>query len=311
MAYRYVFGPVYSGRLGLSLGLDLLGCKACSMDCVYCEVGATTELTLTRRVYAPARDILRELEDWASRGLETQYVTLGGSGEPCLNTDMGAVIEGVRRILPGKQVAVLTNSTLLPDPEVRRQLLGADAVLPSLDTLVENEFRRINRACPGLSPLDIAEAMLTFRAEYNGRILLEILLAAGYNDSEENLALLKDFVSRLRPDRVDVTTLSRPGTLEAARAVDSETMARWREALGAEAASGQEHHKADEHDLPLEDVVEMIRASLARRPQTVLHLVAALGVSEHDVTQALKTLEGTGLRTTTDGHETYYSLLRD
>ncbi|MBU1248186.1 MAG: radical SAM protein, partial [Proteobacteria bacterium] len=172
MAYQYVFGPVLSGRLGLSLGLDLLGCRACSMDCVYCEVGATEILTLTRKVYAPAKDILAELEDWASQGLETEYVTLGGSGEPCLNTEMAAVIDGVRRILPGKKIAVLTNSTLLTDPQVRRELAGADVVLPSMDTLVESEFRRINRTHRNISALDIAKAMLIFRREYAGLIHL-------------------------------------------------------------------------------------------------------------------------------------------
>lgn len=310
MAYQYVFGPVLSGRLGLSLGLDLLGCRACSMDCVYCEVGATEILTLTRKVYAPAKDILAELEDWASQGLETEYVTLGGSGEPCLNTEMAAVIDGVRRILPGKKIAVLTNSTLLTDPQVRRELAGADVVLPSMDTLVESEFRRINRTHRNISALDIAKAMLIFRREYAGLIHLEVLLAKGYNDSEENLARLETFIAELSPDRVDVTTLSRPGTLDTASAVDDVTLARWRQALGS--TTGVDRTGAAARDLPAKKVRAMLEASLARRPQTVLQLVTALGVSENSIHRALEELADTGrLTSITKNGDIFHALLGD
>jgi len=306
MAYRYVFGPVFSGRLGLSLGLDLLGSKTCSMDCVYCEVGATDELTVLRRPYVPAADILAELEAGVAEGHETEYVTLGGSGEPCLNSEMGAVIAGIRRILPGKRVAVLTNATHLTDPAVREELQGADVVLPSLDSLVPEEFRRINRAAKTVNPLDIAEGLLTFRQEYTGKIFLEVLLAAGYNDSRENLERLREFVSRLRPDRVDVTTLSRPGTLAEAKAVDADTLAAWRRELGAGAQ--EQHRKAEAKDADPENAAQMILASLARRPQTVLQLAAGLGLTETSVMAGLKRLEGPRLAVTRDGENEYYAL---
>lgn len=314
MAYRYVFGPVFSGRLGLSLGLDLLGSRICSMDCVYCEVGATTDLTVTRAPYVPAIDILTELEAWAAEGHETEYVTLGGSGEPCLNSEIAEVIAGIRRILPGKQVAVLTNATHLTDGQVREELQGADIVLPSLDSLVLSEFRRINRAAKTVAPLDIAQGLLTFRKEYFGKIFLEVLLAAGYNDSDENLTLLTEFVSKLRPDRVDVTTLSRPGTLDGAKAVNAEVLAKWRETLGA----GEiiQHQKAEAKDVDSETAAEMLAPSLARRPQTVLQLAAGLGLTEKSVISGLESLAtselGQHLRTREGrkrgGEDTYYAL---
>lgn len=138
MNFSYVFGPVRSGRLGISLGLDLLGAPICTMDCLYCEVGRTRALTRKRKPYVPGHDILAELAAYRDGGNPTpEYVTLGGLGEPTLNSDMPEIIRGVRDIYPGLPVAVLTNAGALDDPEVCDELLLSDVVLPSLDSLVQ------------------------------------------------------------------------------------------------------------------------------------------------------------------------------
>ena len=271
--------------------------------------GPTIDLTLKRLPYVPAAAILDELERWKALGQQTEYVTLGGSGEPTLNSEFGEVIRGVRRILPGKPVAVLTNTTLMDDPEVRRDLALADVVLPSMDTLVPEEFRRLNRAARGLTPLGLADGLLAFRREFSGAIFLEVLLAAGYNDSEENLHLLEDYVRRLGPDRVDVVTLSRPGTLDAARAVDADTLARWRAALGA-TIPAPAHDRAATCDLSFDDAVERICSSLARRPQTVLQLAGGMGLSPELVNRALARLDEQGLLRTRSGPGGEYHSLR-
>lgn len=294
MAYKYIFGPVFSGRLGRSLGLDLLGAKICSLDCVYCEVGATRNLTLERKPYVPARDILDELKHWKEQGHEPpEFVTLGGMGEPTLNTDMPEVISGAKSLFPGIPVAVLTNATTMTDPEVRHELAQADVILPSLDSLVEAEFRKINRPCQGISASKVANSLMMFRKEYQGLIYLEVLLAKGVNDSQENLRLLGDFCKRLNPDRVDVVTLSRPGTLESAGPVDKKILDAWRKALNA-----GEHHKnkaaARDKAMSPELISEAAMASLARRPQTVLQLAQGLGTDEKAVSAALKKLEAQG-----------------
>jgi len=303
---RYVFGPVMSGRLGRSLGLDLLGARICPMNCVYCESGQLTKLTLTRAPYVPADALLAELTDWeadrARRGDPLpDFATLGGLGEPTLNSDMPAIIAGTRRILPGVPVAVLTNASLMTDAAVRAELAAVDVILPSLDALEPAAFARVNRAHPGLDPAAIAEGIMTFRAEANTKIFLEVLLAAGINDTAENLRLLTDYCARLRPDRVDVTTLSRPGTESFATPVDAETLAAWRKRLGplarGEASSGPTFarglagatEKRQEHprDEDREALRERILASLARRPQTAAQLAGALCAAPEDVARAL------------------------
>lgn len=331
MSYKYVFGPVRSGRLGLSLGLDLLGDAICSLDCVYCEVGRTTRLAKERAPYVAAKDILDELGRWAAEtGRRPDYVTLGGLGEPCLNSEMGAVIQGVREILPGTPVAVLTNSTMLGDPAVRRELALADAVLPSVDTLVPEEMRRLNRPCAGVDVESVRSGLAAFAAEFGGDLFVEVLLVAGMNDSEENLALLAEFIGGLAPRRVDVVTMTRPGALKSASPVPAETLARWREALcglatgddepSASRTGGTKHIPTDAAAAPGADEAagatdaddaarQRVAASIARRPQTAAQLADALALDEGAVRNALDALDAGGeLASFDDGEDTFFAL---
>uniref|UniRef100_I2PZS6 Fe-S oxidoreductase n=1 Tax=Desulfovibrio sp. U5L TaxID=596152 RepID=I2PZS6_9BACT len=322
---RHVFGPVASGRLGLSLGLDLLGARICTFDCLYCEAGVTEALTTARKPYVPARRILGELADWkaAGHGLP-DAVTLGGLGEPCLNTDCGEIIAGARELFPDVPVAVLTNSSLLSDPDVRSALSGADIVLPSMDTLVTAEYQCLNRPHKSLGLEAIRQGLLDFRAGFAGSIFLEILLVAGQNDSAENLELLRDFCRELAPTRVDVVTLSRPGAHPGAKAVAGDVLARFREVLGAvrpvpSAPSGGGHGPAGfwgdiaaraprDPGLTDEDLAARIAASVARRPQTAAGLATALGLPVPRIQSALDALLRTGaVRRERSGQDIFYS----
>jgi len=306
-SYRYIFGPVLSGRLGRSLGLDLLGFRVCSMNCVYCESGPLTRLTLERARYVPASELLAELTRFEAARRESgealpDVITLGGLGEPTLNSDLPAIIDGVRRLFPGVPVAVLTNATLMADPQVRAELARADMVLPSLDSLVPEEFAAVNRAHPGLDPKAIAEGILAFRNDSQAKgtkLFLEILLVAGINDSQRNLELLADYCNRLQPDRVDVVTLSRPGTRPDARAVDKDTLVRWRERLrvaqvapadGATLAEREKNGQEQSGGMQPDELRARLLASLARRPQTGAQLAEALLADQGAVTAALREL---------------------
>ncbi|MBU1003501.1 MAG: radical SAM protein [Proteobacteria bacterium] len=337
MAYKYVFGPVRSGRLGLSLGLDLLGTALCSLDCIYCEVGRTTQLEMDRKPCVRAEVLLEELARWKNEMRQTpDYVTLGGLGEPCLNSEMGIIIEGVREIFPNTPIAVLTNSTLLHDPQVRRELALADVVLPSLDTLVPDEMRRLNRPHHAVNIDALKSGLTAFRREFTGRLLLEVLLVAGINDSEDNLARLKDFVAELRPDRVDVETMTRPGTLKTAQPVPPETLAHWRTVLGGLADNGGQaqrkppsrmggtrHITEDAASSPgaeearvasaaVNTVLDQVAASIARRPQTASQLADALGLPLEAVERALDDLETRDrLSTFTSAGALFFALRED
>jgi len=283
MEFKTLYGPVRSGRLGLSLGVDLLGERICSMDCLYCEVGPTRAHTLKRRPYMPASVILDELHAWRRQELpRPEHITLGGPGEPCLNSDLPEIIAGCRDLFPGIPVAVLTNSTLLHDPAVRRELAAVQVVLPSLDSLVEREFLAVNRPCQGVDLSLITLSMLQLRREYAGLIYLEILLLQGINDTQENLALQRQFLAELQPDRVDVVTMTRPGSSPLAKAVEKETLSVWRRALEPLARMTAKPARIEKHStagiMSADTATELVLKSLRRRPQTPDQLSAALGV---------------------------------
>ncbi len=325
MGYKYVFGPVFSGRLGLSLGLDLLGERICSMDCVYCEVGKTDDLTDKRKPYVPAASILQELEKWKGEDHQKpDVITLGGLGEPTLNSEMPEVIRGVKKLFPSMKVAVLTNATTMTDSEVRRELMEADMVLPSMDSLITSEFRAINRPCKGTDPEAIAKALIEFRKEFKGKIFLEVLLSRGYNDSDDNLSKMKDFSTELSPDRIDVVTLSRPGTLDKAGPVDPGTLGRWKEVL--DAAPCKDRDCGPESDVKPRsstdtsahvqagdsDAFDRIQASLMRRPQTAQQLSKALEVPLTKVDEVIKELGNSGrLHVRQTGDDIYYDCRLD
>lgn len=333
MSYQYIFGPVASSRLGRSLGLDLLGSKICTFDCLYCEVGPTRKLTLERKPYVPAAEILAELEAWnaSNQDLVLDHVTLGGSGEPTLNSELPAIIDGTRAILPDVPVAVLTNSALISDPTVRAELMAADTVLPSLDSLRWEPLAALNRPNPRLVAGDqqavdeLAESLVAFRKEFPGRLYLEIFLARGINDSDEDLALFQAYVPRLAPDRVDVVTLSRPGAYVEAAPASKETLQRWRDALcplcaaptdsgnsGPRLGTAPERNTASFRQTDPQAVLEAVRASLARRPQTPSQLTGALDISHACIVSALESLEKQGhitKRAEQDG-EPFYGVRR-
>jgi wyosine [tRNA(Phe)-imidazoG37] synthetase (radical SAM superfamily) len=311
MRFDYVFGPVRSGRLGRSLGLDLLGEKICPMDCLYCEVGRTKIKTLDRRPYVPARAVLAELVEWLDMGLaEPDFITLGGQGEPTLNSELALVVAGVRALAPRIPLAVLTNSLLLGDPDVADALRRCDVVLPSMDSLVEEEFRKLNRPVDGVSARGVAESMLAWREGFPGKVYLEILLVRGINDSDENLGLLTGFTRDLHPDRIDVVTMTRPGAFGAACAVDEATLRRFREGLHATWRPVPPSHAEDgTPSVQQQTVASLVENSLRRRPQSLPQLIAALGLDPRQINRSLEDLlrRRTIIPVETEGI-TYYSL---
>ncbi|MBU2537243.1 MAG: radical SAM protein [Proteobacteria bacterium] len=209
---KYVFGPVNSRRLGISLGIDLVPPKICNFNCIYCEIGATTTHTCARKEYIPLSELLAEIDTvLADRELlnHLDVFTITASGEPTLHSGIGKIIRYIKE-KSDKPVVVLTNGSLLYLPEVRQDLLAADIVIPSLDAAREESYRRINRpaACSPLA--ELIEGLITFRKEFSGKFWLEILLASKINDSPEDIAALVAAVKEINPDKVQLNTVARP-----------------------------------------------------------------------------------------------------
>ena len=220
---KYVFGPVASRRLGISLGVDLLPYKTCSLDCIYCECGRTTDLVIERKRFVDPLAILEEIKEIVTTEKHIDYITFSGAGEPTLNKDIGYIIQGIKKItdIP---VAVLTNGTLLHLKEVRDELLNANLVLPSLDAVTPAVFAVINRPHPALDIETIIRGLMDFRNDFKGQIWLEVFIAKGINDSEEELDKIYGVVKEMQPDRVQLNSLDRPPAIEGVQPVDMDTL---------------------------------------------------------------------------------------
>jgi wyosine [tRNA(Phe)-imidazoG37] synthetase (radical SAM superfamily) len=209
---KHIFGPVNSRRLGRSLGIDLLPKKICNFDCIYCEVGATTQHTCERAEYVPTEEIFAEIEQYCAdpaRLAKVDVVTVTASGEPTLHAGLGRILRFLKE-RTGKPVAVLTNGTNLNRPDVVAELCQADIVIPSLDTARPESFRRLNRPAPCVDLGEMIEGLVSFSHAYAGELWLEILVAQGINDSREDIAALLKVIARMRLTRVQLNTVARP-----------------------------------------------------------------------------------------------------
>ena len=221
---KYVFGPVNSRRLGVSLGLDIIPFKYCSFNCVYCECGGTTVLTDEVREYVPYENIVSEIDQVLAGKPRIDVVTFSGSGEPTLNSRLGDIIKYIKRSYPENKIAVLTNSSLLHRDDVRKGLLDADIIYPSLDAVSEDIFTKMMRPVAGIEPQKIIEAIIKLRKEFRGKLCLEIFIIAGLNDSEIELEKLKQSCISIKPDEIHLNHLDRPGAEQWVRPLDSERM---------------------------------------------------------------------------------------
>lgn len=209
-SFPHLFGPVFSRRLGRSLGVDLLPYKTCSLDCVYCECGSTTRLTTTRAAFAPVETILAELDQYLASNPELDYVTFSGSGEPTLYQGLGRIIEHLKTKHPRYKVAVLTNGTLFSDAQVRREVLRADLLVPSLDGATPESFQAIDRPASGITVEGVVEGLVALRNEYHGTMVLEVFVVPGINDTNREMEALQKAAERIRPDAIQLNRLDRP-----------------------------------------------------------------------------------------------------
>ncbi len=289
--YKHLFGPVPSRRLGMSLGVDLVPHKVCSLNCIYCECGRTTELTLKRKEYISYIEVVKELKNYFSNNPAPDYITFSGAGEPTLNSRFGDVLKFIKSNYPDIPVAVLTNGTLFYQKQVRKELLDADLVLPSLDAASDLSFRKINRPFHKLNINEYIQGLVDFRKEYRGKIWLEVLILPGYNDNTEELQILKEAFKKIKPDSIQLNTLDRPGTIEGLKAVKKDRLQEIVDFWGLDnveiIAAAPERKNIKSYR---EDTESAILETISRRPCTVADLGKILGLHINEINKYLDVL---------------------
>ena len=254
-------------------------------------MGKTLQTILSRREYISVNEVLHELENYFIKGLKPDWVTFSGSGEPTLNSGIGEIIKGIRT-LTDIPICVITNGTLLWDTQVRRDIIDADAVMPSLDSAIEETFLKVCRPHPDLKIKKIIDGLADFRKIYNGKIWLEILFVEGINDSPEELEVLREAVKRISPDSIQLNTVARPPAESFAKPLSRERLEEIRYFFGEKA----EIIASFIRDSVMSEKVEMndVREYLKRRPGSVDDISAALGVEKNQVEEILENLGQSG-----------------
>lgn len=273
---KTVFGPVPSRRLGQSLGIDPVPFKICNWNCVYCQLGRTSPFTLERREYVPRTEILEQVQEVLDRHNpgEIDWITFVGSGETCLHSELGWLINAVKQEteIP---VAVITNGSPLHLPEVRHELQAADAVLPSLDAASERLYRKINRPHHSLTVEMLIDGLKTFRAEYQGQLWVEVTLIKGLNDGMLDLQALATVLEQIQADEIHLLLPTRPPAEPWVEPPDEVTLQRTLFTLGKRARLITE--TTGNFDLSSEQsVTEALLSILTRHPMCESNLLTAL-----------------------------------
>lgn len=285
---RHVFGPVPSRRLGRSLGVDLVPHKTCSYDCIYCQLGPTTNRTLTRRSYVSISGVLAEIARKLSAGPPPDYITLSGSGEPTLQLELDALILGIRHIT-SQPIAVLTNGSLLWRDDVQAELLHADLVIPSLDAGDADTFQCVNRPHAELRFDELVNGLVAFRRRFAGRIWLEVFLLDGVTTTDDQLDKLTRLAHRIAPDQVQLNTVARPPSEPSARAASMRDLEHAARRIGPPATVIAEcpgYAVTMRGLFCQDDILDLLR----RRPCTLDDLARGLGAHRLEVAKHLERL---------------------
>jgi wyosine [tRNA(Phe)-imidazoG37] synthetase (radical SAM superfamily) len=281
----YIFGPVPSRRLGLSLGVDPLASKSCNLNCVYCELGRSFKLTSERKLFVETDFIITELKQFFEKGGITDYVTISGSGEPTLALNLGELITEIKKITD-KPLAVITNGVLLTDPQVRLELMNADVVMPSMDAFTPATYIKVNRPHGSIKMEKVIEGLRAFASEYKGRIWLEIMVVSGMNDSDNDMFEAKKVLDTIpNIEKIQINTVVRSRAEEYADPVKDLRLRELAMILGPRAEvigkfTGSTIHTID-------GIEDAMLEALKRRPMTAKDFEDAMGLKKIEIEMAL------------------------
>lgn len=302
----YCFGPVPSRRLGLSLGVDILPHKVCNLDCIYCELGPTLQKTCKKDRYRPIEPIQEELAKLLEKGVCFDTLTITASGEPTLHADLGRLVSFAKDVLKIGRLALLTNATLLSDPEVRNAVSQTDILLPSLDAARETSFRKVNRPCQELSIQRIIQGLHDMQCEYRGSMWLEVLLVKGINDAPEDIDALKQAINFIQPEKVQLNTVNRPPAVKWAEPLSLQELQAIQGALGGNTEIIADFRIKERGSAVWTEAD--ISAMLSRRPMDLQALITVTQLDSKTLKDMLQRMETTDIlqRRTLKGKTFYF-----
>ena len=232
--YKHVFGPVPSRRLGISLGVDLVVSKSCNLNCIFCECGATKKIQLERKRFKDMNEILEEISA-VLKDIKPDYITFSGSGEPTLSLDLGNISKAIKEDLKYQgKICLITNSLLLADVNLMKELEYIDLIVPTLNTLTQDIFEKIVRPDYRTSVEEIRKGFINLnKSNYKGKIWIEIFILENINDSDKNFVDIANFLKseNIRYDKIQLNTIDRVGAERDLKAISFEKISRAKKIL--------------------------------------------------------------------------------
>ena len=232
--YKHVFGPVPSRRLGISLGVDLVVSKSCNLNCIFCECGATKKIQLERQRFKDMNEILEEIST-VLKDIKPDYITFSGSGEPTLSLDLGNISKAIKEDLKYEgKICLITNSLLLADENLMKELEYIDLIVPTLNTLTQDIFEKIVRPDYRTSVEEIRKGFINLnKSNYKGKIWIEIFILENINDSDKNFVDIANFLKseNIRYDKIQLNTIDRVGAERDLKAISFEKISRAKKIL--------------------------------------------------------------------------------
>ncbi len=297
-----------SRRLGLSLGIDVVPFKTCTYDCIYCQLGRTTNKTVERKEYVPLHDVLAEIDRKLDTAPAPDYITLSGSGEPTLYSELGRLISAIKK-KTGIPVAVLTNGSLLWDKEVQEALLEADLVVPSLDAGSEEMFQYVNRPHSDIAFEKMIAGLVEFRKNFSNRIWLEVFLLGAMPEIDSEVKKIISHVEKIRPDKVQLNTVARPPVENFACPLSQDQMLKFAEMFGKSAeviADYDRVHSRADCAASREDILNMLR----RRPCSLDDVAKGLAIHHNKAVKHLDHLVKEKIITTETRNDKVFYLVK-
>ena len=288
MGKHYVFGPVASRRLGMSLGIDPIKRHTCTLDCIYCEAGKTEEITCQRQEFAPLEDVQKELAEVLANAPVLDYITFSGAGEPTLYLHLAELACWIKTNYPQYKICLLTNGTLLNDPKVCQALEYIDLAMPNFDASNDEELAIINRPAAGITVENLAQGIRNAARLYPGKLALELFIVPGVNDNAESIRRFAEYIKSFAGlQSVQLNTLDRPGVVDWIKPAPADTIRKFIaaledivpvEAVGRFRCRSRSLRK----NIALNELDNALLELVSRRPATAEDIAVMLNISAAD-----------------------------
>ncbi len=294
--YKYVFGPVPSRRLGVSLGVDLVKMKTCNLDCIYCECGPTKKYIKDRGEFVKVEELISELKE-VLEDLKPDYITFSGGGEPTLNISLGEIVREIKKISTAR-LALITNSTLLNKEDILEDVMGVDLIMPSIDAVSEEVFLKINRPDKDMKITDITDGIRKLGSRFSGEIYIEVFIVEGINDTQEELKKFASYLKTVRYTKIQLNSLARPGAEGWVKPANIERLSEIKDYFENQGLENVEIIKKYQNRSYIknynETLEKLILGMLAKRACSLVDLLDISNIGKNELNKYLDILEKEG-----------------